>query len=115
MLDSLYYLSHKIPERCENSFCGLQNKLPKALLFNAQGKSQKIWTDPMYGAVNNAWKKWEIGEPHSWEIFLHRIKKYIKMMKNVDILVGNLTHIPWKSTVFPGLALTLALCWVAGI
>ena len=33
MIDSLYYLSRKIPETCENFFCELQNKLPKALLF----------------------------------------------------------------------------------
>ena len=33
MVDSLYCSSRKIPDRCENS-CGLQNKLPKALLFN---------------------------------------------------------------------------------
>ena len=39
MIDSLYYSSQKIPERCENSSVdyqelGLQNKLQKALLFN---------------------------------------------------------------------------------
>ena len=28
-------------------FCGLQNKLPKALLFNEANKSQKIWTQPL--------------------------------------------------------------------
>ena len=34
MIDSLYYLSREIQERCENSFVTeLQNKLPKALLF----------------------------------------------------------------------------------
>ena len=36
MVDNLYYSSRKIPERCENSFCGLQNELPKALLFMRQ-------------------------------------------------------------------------------
>ena len=37
MIDSLYYSSRKIPEKCENSFVDyqeLQNKLRKALLFN---------------------------------------------------------------------------------
>ena len=34
MVDSLYYSSRKISERCENSFAELQNILPKALLFN---------------------------------------------------------------------------------
>ena len=34
MIDCLYYSSQKIPERCENSFVELRNKLQKALLVN---------------------------------------------------------------------------------
>ena len=34
MIVCLYYLSRKIPDRCESSFVELQNKLQKALLVS---------------------------------------------------------------------------------
>ena len=44
MIDSLFYLSRKIPKRCENSFFGLQNKLQKALLFNEENHNRNELT-----------------------------------------------------------------------
>ena len=45
MIDSLYYSSRKIPERCENS--ELQNKLPKALLFISKDLNSATVLNPL--------------------------------------------------------------------
>ena len=45
MIDSLYYSSRKVPERCENL---LQNKLPNALWFNEANYERNELTQCMY-------------------------------------------------------------------
>ena len=53
MIDSHYYSSRKIPERCENCFVdylGLQKKLAKALLFNEANHERfelSQWVSPI--------------------------------------------------------------------
>ena len=46
MVDSLYYSCRKIPERCENYF--VDYRINYQQLCYWWGKSQKIWTQPLY-------------------------------------------------------------------
>ena len=45
VVSGIYYSSRKVPGRCENFFCELQNKLPKALWFN-EAKLRKLFGCP---------------------------------------------------------------------
>ena len=46
MVDSLYYSSRKISERCENSFLDYRINCQKALLFN-EANHERFKTDPL--------------------------------------------------------------------
>ena len=52
MIDSLYYSSRKIPERCENSIVELRNKLRKALWVNEANHWRNEQTQCV---VSNTW------------------------------------------------------------